>query len=112
MSSGFTVIELPGESDAFTAPRVRSDLAAALGTEAPLVVDLSHATFIDSTIVGVLLEALAEYEKHERALLLLLPDDCAPEVHRLFELTGLTELLPVIRSWDEATSRVAAPLPV
>lgn len=106
-ASGFSVIELPGESDAFTAPRVRSDLATALGAEAPIVVDLSQATFIDSTIVGVLLEGLAEYEKLERPLLLLLPDDSAPEVHRLFELTGLAALLPLVRSWDEATSRVA-----
>lgn len=104
----FTVITLPGESDAFTAPRVRSDLATALGGDTPLVVDLSQATFIDSTIVGVLLESLAEYEKLERPLLLLLPDDSAPEVHRLFELTGLASLLPLVRSWDEAASRVAA----
>ena len=86
---------------------MRSDLATALGGEAPLVVDLSQATFIDSTIVGVLLEGLAEYEKRERPLLLLLPEDAAPEVHRLFELTGLASLLPVVGSWDEATSRVA-----
>jgi anti-sigma B factor antagonist len=104
----FTVITLPGESDAFTAPRVRSDLARALGGESPLVIDLSQATFIDSTIVGVLLEGLAQYEKLERPLLLLLPDDSAPEVHRLFELTGLASLLPVVRTWDEATSRVTA----
>ena len=103
----FTVITLPGESDAFAAPRVRSDLATALGAEAPLVVDLSQATFIDSTIVGILLEGLAEYEKRECPLLLLLPDDSAPEVHRLFELTGLTSLLPLVRSWDEVSSRVA-----
>jgi anti-sigma B factor antagonist len=104
--SDFTVITLRGESDAYVAPRVRADLAAAFGTEAPLVIDLSQATFIDSTIVGVLLEGLAEYEKLGRPLLLLLPDDSAPEVHRLFELTGLSSLLPVVSSWDEATSRV------
>ncbi len=104
----FTVITLAGESDSFKASRVRSDLATALGAEAPLVVDLSQATFIDSTIVGVLLEGLAEYERLERPLLLLLPDDCAPEVHRLFELTGLDALLPVVGSWDEAESRATA----
>ena len=103
----FTVITLPGESDAFTAPRVRSDLATALGGDTPLVVDLSQATFIDSTIVGVLLESLAEYERLERPLRLLLPDDSAPEVPRLFELTGLASLLPLVRNWDEAASRVA-----
>jgi anti-sigma B factor antagonist len=105
--AAFTVIQLRGESDAYAAPRIRSDLASALGTAAPLVVDLSQATFVDSTIVGVLLEGLAEYEKRERALVLLLPDESAPEVHRLFDLTGLTSLLPVVRSWDEAASRIA-----
>lgn len=105
--SGFTVIQLPGESDAYTAPRIRSDLATALGSDAPLVVDLSQATFVDSTVVGVLLEGLADYERLERPLLLLLPDDAAPEVHRLFEITGLSGLLPLVRSWDEASSRFA-----
>jgi anti-sigma B factor antagonist len=105
---GFSVITLPGESDAYVAPRIRSDLATALGSESPLVVDLTQATFIDSTIVGVLLEGLANCEKRERPLLLLLPEDAAPEVHRLFEITGLDSLLPVVRSWDEATSRLSA----
>jgi anti-sigma B factor antagonist len=104
--SGFAVITLPGESDAYVAPRVRSELATALGDDAPLVVDLTQATFIDSTIVGVLLEGLANCERQERPLLLLLPDDAAPEVHRLFEITGLASLLPVVRSWDEAASRL------
>ena len=106
--SDFSVITLRGESDAFAAPRVRSDLATALGREAPLVVDLTQATFIDSTIVGVLLEGRAGCEKRERPLVLLLPDDAAPEVHRLFEITGLDSLLPVVRSWDEAASRLSA----
>jgi anti-sigma B factor antagonist len=105
---GFTVITLRGEADAYAAPRIRSDLTTALNTEAPLVIDLSQATFIDSTIVGILLEGLAESEKLEHPLLLLLPDDSAPEVHRLFELTGLASLLPLVRSWDEVSSRVAA----
>ncbi len=102
----FTVIPLPGESDAYVAPRIRSDLVSALDAASPLVVDLSQATFIDSTVVGVLLEGLAECEKRERLLVLLLPDDSAPEVNRLFELTGLASILPVVRSWDEAARRV------
>ena len=104
---GFSVITLPGESDAFVAPRIRSDLATALGSDSPLVVDLTQATFIDSTIVGVLLEGLADCEKLERPLVLLLPDDAAPEVHRLFEITGLASLLPVVGSWDEVAARIS-----
>ena len=106
----FSVITLHGESDAYVAPRIRSDLATALGAEAPLVVDLTRATFIDSTIVGILLESLADCEKLERPLLLLLPEDAAPEIHRLFEITGLRAVLPVVRSWDEASARVGTHL--
>lgn len=107
--AGFSVITLTGESDAYVAPRIRSDLATALGSESPLLVDLTSATFIDSTIVGILLESLADCEKRERPLLLLLPEDAAPEIHRLFEITGLGALLPLVSSWDEASARVAAP---
>ena len=106
VDGGFTVVEIRGESDAYAAPRIRSDLQGALGATAPVLVDLSQATFIDSTVVGILLESLASSEKLERPLLLLLPDDSAPEVHRLFELTGLASLLPVVRSWEEASGRV------
>jgi anti-sigma B factor antagonist len=106
VDGGFTVVEIRGESDAYAAPRIRSDIQGALGATAPVLVDLSQATFIDSTVVGILLESLASSEKLERPLLLLLPDDSAPEVHRLFELTGLASLLPLVRSWEEASSRV------
>ncbi len=103
---GFSVIQLRGEANAYTAPRIRSDLTSALGTATPLVVDLSQTTFIDSTIVGILLEGLVEYEKRECPLVLLLPDESAPEVHHLFDVTGLASLLPVVRSWDEAATRL------
>jgi anti-anti-sigma factor len=105
---GFTVISLRGDADVTVAPRVRSDLATARGTSAPLLVDLSGSTCVDAAVVGVLLEGLAECERDERPLLLLLPDDAAPEVQRLFEVTGLATLLPIVRSWDEAATRVFA----
>ena len=104
---GFSVIRLAGESDAYSAPRIRADLQGALGGSAPVVVDLSHATFLDSTVVGILLEGLASSEQVELPLVLLLPEDGAPEVHRLFELTGLAALLPVVRTWDEAATRLS-----
>jgi anti-sigma B factor antagonist len=104
---GFSVIRLRGEADAYSAPQVRDDFAAALATDAPLVIDLTRATFIDSTIVGVMLESLTQCELLERQFLLLLPDDAAPEVHRLFQLTGLESLLPMVRSWEEAARRLA-----
>jgi anti-sigma B factor antagonist len=106
--AGFSVIRLYGEADAYTAPRVRDDFAAAIGAETPLVVDLTNATFVDSTIVGVMLESLRRCEQLDRQFLLLLPEDAAPEVHRLFELTGLESIMTVVKSWEEAAHRIAA----
>jgi anti-sigma B factor antagonist len=105
---GLAVVRLLGEADAYSAPRVRDDLAAALGGEAPLVIDLTRATFVDSTIMGVMLESLKRCEQLDRKFLLLLPEDGAPEIHRLFKLTGLEKLLPVVRSWEEAAERLVA----
>ena len=105
---GFSVIQLRGEANVYAAPRIRSDLTSALGTATPLVVDLSQTTFMDSTIVGILLEGLVEYEKRECPLVLLLPDESAPEVHHLFDVTGLASLLPVVRTWNEAATRLAS----
>ena len=107
LEPGFAVVTLPGESDAYVVPRLRADIATALDGDAPLLVDLTQATFLDSTVVGVILESLADCEQHERPLLLLLPENAAPEVHRLFEITGLSSLLPLVRTWDEAASRAA-----
>ncbi|MBA2384408.1 MAG: anti-sigma factor antagonist [Actinobacteria bacterium] len=106
--AGYSVIRLHGEADVYTAPRVRDDLAAAIGNDAPLVIDLTRATFIDSTIVGVMLESLKRCEQLDQKFLLLLPEDGAPEIHRLFELTGLARLLPVVHTWEEAAQRLVA----
>jgi anti-sigma B factor antagonist len=103
---GFAVVSVSGDSDAYVVTRIRAEIHGAIDSGSPLAVDLSGASFVDSTVVGVLLEALARSEEHERPLLLLLPDDAAPEVHRLFEITGLASLLPLVRSWEEAELRL------
>lgn len=107
----FAVITLPDALDARVAPRVRSGIRAALGGAAPLVVDLTQAREIDAAVLGVLLDGLVDCERDERPLLLLLPDEAAPEVRSLFELTGLSSLLPFVRTWDEAARRVAGYAP-
>jgi ABC-type transporter Mla MlaB component len=51
------VVPLCGEHDISTVPAVRTELDAALAGNANLVVDLSEATFIDSSVVRVLFHA-------------------------------------------------------
>ncbi len=104
--SGVSVLRLNGENDALLASRLRSDLAGAVRGTTPVVVDLTGAAAsIDAAVIRILLEGLAESERHEQVLLLLLPEDASSPVRRLFQLTGLSGLLPVVSSWDEALQR-------
>lgn len=102
---GVAILRLRGDNDASVAPRVRSDLASAVNGGAPVVVDLTGATSLDAAVVRTLLDGLAESERHERTFLLLLPRDERSPVRRLFQITGLAGLLPVVSSWDEALLR-------
>jgi anti-anti-sigma regulatory factor len=54
---GTTVVWLPGEHDIATAAALREELAAVTADGADVVVDLSWATLIDASIVGVLRQA-------------------------------------------------------
>ncbi len=56
-----------------------------------LEVDLSRLRFVDSTGIGVLLRVEAEARERGVALTILPPP---PEVHRIFELSGVAEALP------------------
>ena len=49
-----TVVEVTGEIDVDTAPRMREVLDAALETGDPVVIDMHGVTFMDSTGFGVL----------------------------------------------------------
>lgn len=108
---GVSVLRLHGGHEALTGPKFRSDVATAVDASAPVIVDLRDATSIDATIVRILLEGLAECERQERTFLLLLPDDEGSPVTRLFRITGLSGLLPIVSSWDEALARAGATQP-
>ncbi|HET9509003.1 MAG TPA: STAS domain-containing protein [Gaiellaceae bacterium] len=101
------VLRLDGDNDASTAQRVRGELTSAVGGGAPVVVDLTAATSLDAAVVRILLDGLAESERHERVLLLLLPEAEDSPVRRLFQISGLASLLPVVSSWDEALVRAS-----
>ena len=103
--SGVSVLRLNGENQTLLASRLRSQLASAVAGRTPVVVDLTQTSSIDAAVIRILLDGLAESEKHEQVLLLLLPDDTASPVRQLFQMTGLSGLLPVVSSWDEALRR-------
>jgi anti-sigma B factor antagonist len=96
---GATVVALAGELDLYNANEVREALLACCAEEPPrLVVDLTDVTFIDSTALGVLIEARTRLE-NRRAFLLAAP---GMETRRALEISGLDRHFSVHDSVDDA----------
>jgi anti-anti-sigma factor len=84
--NGAVVVSLGGELDLYNADEVREALAvAADGQPERLVIDLSGVEFIDSTALGVLIEARTKLA-NRRAFLLAAP---RIETRRALEVSGL-----------------------
>ncbi len=83
-----------------TAPRLGSRLFG-LADEGKrgVVVDLSEVTFMDSTGIGVLLNALRHFTTRHGRLMLVCPTQ---RVMRPFEVTGLTGHLTIFDSREKA----------
>jgi anti-sigma B factor antagonist len=98
-TDGATVVRLAGELDLYNAHAVRDALIAAC-EESPdrLVVDLSGVNFIDSTALGVLIEARTRLA-NRKGFLLASP---GLETRRALEISGLDKHFNVHDSLDEA----------
>ena len=87
VGDGACVISMAGEGDLHTAPELQRALDEALVSgRNEIVVDLAAATFIDSTILGVLMSA-AKRARSARGEIVLVCDD--RRILRVFEVTGL-----------------------
>ena len=96
---GGVVVRLAGELDLYNANGVREALLACC-EENPsrLVVDLSGVEFVDSTVLGVLVEARSRMDAKE-AFALAAP---GKETRRALEVSGLDKHFTVRETVEEA----------
>ena len=96
---GTLVVRLAGELDLHNAPVVREALLAAT-EERPerLVVDLAGVSFIDSTLLGVLLETRGRFDRRE-SFVLAAPRD---EARRTLSVSGLDQHFMLRETVDAA----------
>ena len=106
------IVSISGEHDIYTAPTLRERLEEALAQAGVkgLVVDLTKATFVDSSILGALLEGRRQALDKQSNYVVCIAEQVEPGVQRILEITGLVPVLPVVRSREEAveTARGAA----
>jgi len=98
----WSVLEVRGEVDAHTAPRVRDRLRELVDDgHVRIAIDAEAVEFMDSTGLGVLVGALKRVREHDGTLTLV----CTrPNLLRLLAITGLDKVFPVFRSVDDATT--------
>jgi len=95
---GGIVVQLAGELDLYNAEEVRSALAQAIASgPRRIVVDMAAVEFVDSTALGVLIEARSQLGPDALRL-------AAPQLgtRRTLEVSGLDRHLPVHESVDDA----------
>jgi anti-sigma B factor antagonist len=98
---GAIIVSLAGELDLYNAQTVR-EILLKCGDEAPerLIVDLSEVKFIDSTALGVLIEARSRMA-NRRAFRLAAP---GLETRRALEVSGLDRHFAVHETVEDARS--------
>jgi len=87
--AGVWLLSLHGEHDIATQPSLREQLGHVRAAGGPIVVDLSGASFVDSTIVGALLECA---EGGSTVSAVAPPESAA---RRLADLVRMADALPV-----------------
>ena len=102
------LIELDGEQDLATSVPLRDALIEAAEARRPVVLELSVVSFIDSTILGVILGGLRRAKELELGYALVIADEPSAAVPRLLEITGLRAIFPIFLSRADALASAGA----
>src|SRR5579859_3426730 len=99
---GIEVVDVEGEIDVYTAPRLRELLIDLVNkNNYQLVVNMEKVDFLDSTGLGVLVGGLKRVRDHEGALRLVCDQE---RILKIFRITGLTKVFAIYPSVDAAAA--------
>jgi anti-sigma B factor antagonist len=90
-SNGASIIAITGELDLSTIPRLEAPLYEQVEQRDAVLVDLSSLRFIDSSGIGVLIEA----SQHANGTPMRVLIGVDTQVERVFRIAGIGQVLPV-----------------
>src|SRR6478735_12730441 len=96
------IVVVEGEHDIYTAPTLRERLEEALGRGGGIVVDLTGATFVDSSVLGALLDSRRRALEAGQGFVVCIGETVEPGVQRILDITGLVPVLPVLQGREQA----------
>ncbi|MBA2426280.1 MAG: STAS domain-containing protein [Actinobacteria bacterium] len=97
----YAVVDVAGEIDVYTAPKLREKLIELVSAGSHhVIVNLEGVDFLDSTGLGVLVGALKRVKAHDGSLALVCTQD---KILKIFQITGLDKVFAIYSSEGEAT---------
>src|SRR4051794_26609003 len=101
-SAGASVVDVSGEIDVYTSPKLRERLVGLVNEGSTnIVVNLAGVDFIDSTGLGVLVGALKRIRSRGGSLSLVCSED---GLLRVFTITGLEKVFMIYPSVEAAVT--------
>jgi anti-sigma B factor antagonist len=95
-----TVVEVSGEIDVYTAPRLREKIISLVdGGNYRLIIDMERVEFLDSTGLGVLVGGLKRVRQHDGGIDLVCTQG---RILRIFRITGLSKVFSIYDTVGEA----------
>jgi anti-sigma B factor antagonist len=95
---GHTIIEVGGEIDVYTAPKLRDKITELVANgDYNLVIDMEKVDFLDSTGLGVLVGGLKKVRTHDGSMELICSQD---RLLKIFRITGLAKVFTIHASED------------
>ena len=105
---GIVAICLEGEFDLANTPALSDQIGSLLGAGNDVILDLSEATFIDSSVINVL--ARASRAADEGGQTMVLQIGTAALVERILEIVSIEQVLPRANDRQEAVRIIRHPV--
>jgi anti-anti-sigma factor len=104
--TGIHVVTLTGEHDLSTAPELAERIESCFASGSRVLVDLTQAEFVDSSILAALFKGnlFAEGAQGDEFGVVVVPDSLPG---RLFEMVGISHRLPTYPTRDAALEALA-----
>jgi len=94
------IATLRGEHD-LTTKEALSDALARASAHSCLLVDLGACTFLDSTVIGLIVATCQRMWEQDRRLELVIPPEAEP-IHRVMRVAGLATFVTIHATRSEA----------
>jgi len=106
IGEGRTVVEVSGEIDVYTAPKLREALQGLVdGGSYRLIIDMDGVEFLDSTGLGVLVRGMKRVRAHDGSIDIVCNQG---RILRIFKITGLSNVFAIYDTVDDALAAASA----